>query len=84
MDTILSNQAPSHPSSTLLPKETGGAAGENCPECSEVLPEQQKEWWPSCATRAVGHWMSSARDADSGVRGVARVGDDGAGHACCG
>ena len=62
MDTILSNQAPSHPSIDLVAEET--AAGESCPECWEVLPEQQKEWWRSCATRAVGHWMSYTRDAD--------------------
>ena len=65
MDTILSNQAPSHPPIDLVAEGMWRiAAGENCPERWEVLSEHQKEWWRSCATRAVGHWMSYARDAD--------------------
>jgi hypothetical protein len=62
MNTILSN---SHPSIDLVAEGMWKiAAGESCPECWEMLPEQQKEWWRSCATRAVGDWMSCARDAD--------------------
>ena len=65
MGTILSKQAPSHPSIDLVAEGMWRiASGENCPECWEMLPEQQKEWWRSCATRAVGNWMSCARDAD--------------------
>ena len=65
MDTILSNQAPWRPPIDLVAEGMWEiATGESCPECWEMLPEQQKEWWRSCATRAVGDWMSCARDAD--------------------
>jgi len=54
MDTVLSNQASSHPSIDLVAEGMWRiAAGESCRECWEGLPEQQKDWWRSCATRAV-------------------------------
>ncbi len=40
------------------------ATGESCPECWEMLPEQQKNWWRNCATAAVKEWMTAAKDAD--------------------
>jgi hypothetical protein len=43
MDTILSNQVPSHPSIDLVAEGMWRiAAGESCPECWEVLFEHQK------------------------------------------
>ena len=40
------------------------ATGESSPECWEMLPEKQKNWWRSCATRVVKEWMTAAKDED--------------------
>ena len=65
MDTILSNQAPWRPPIDLVAEGMWEiATGESCPECWEMLPEQHKEWWRTCATRALEDWMSCARNAD--------------------
>ena len=40
------------------------AAGKSYPEHWEMLPENQKVWWRSCASQAVGEWMRGAQDSD--------------------
>ena len=63
MDAALSNH--SRPPSTLFAEGMWKiAVGESCLECWETLPKDQKEWWRSCATRAVGEWTRDARNSD--------------------
>jgi len=43
MDTILSNQAPSHPSMDLVAEGMWRiAAGESCPECWKCFPNSKR------------------------------------------
>jgi hypothetical protein len=65
MDMPLSGQAPSRQPIDLVAEGMWKiASGESSPECWEMLPEQQKNWWRSCATRVVNEWMTAAKDAN--------------------
>ncbi len=59
MDTSVSSQAPLRPPEDIAAEGMWRmACGESCPDCWEMLPEDQKEWWRRCATQAVREWLA--------------------------